>query len=543
MATTSKSCRICGNALSPTHFIALFSGESLASDLANRLSKVADVPMAPDDGLSRFICRSCKHKLVSGECFRTTARASYEKNKDTLISTGSAMDSQVQVTNKRNKDTSGPGASPHTRQCRPVAKRLTPEHPGRRLTYPNCDNSMPLSDSCTECSTADGPSEQGIDVVGVSNLPHNPAEASSLFNNYANALHWITASNYGAQLLNYLDDFILLGIPVASEKLEGPTTTLTFLGKMLNMLGSFAVHPMGVKLLVSTAQRSQWGMGVKLLVSTAQWSQWGHGCQAACLYSTTVTVGHGCQAACLYSTTVTVGHGCQAACLYSTMVTVGHGCQAACLYSTTVTVGAWVSSCLSLQHNGHSGGMGVKLLVSTAQRSQWGMGVKLLVSTAQRSQWDMGVKLLVSTAQWSQWGMGVKLLVSTAQRSQWGMGVKLLVSTAQRSQWDMGVKLLVSTAQRSQWGMGVTLLVSTAQRSQWGMGVKLLVSTAQRSQWGHGCQAACLYSTMVTVGHGCQAACLYSTMVTVGHGGKLKWKTEKETLQCKAVPGKLRVRL
>ncbi|KAL5517217.1 hypothetical protein EMCRGX_G002720 [Ephydatia muelleri] len=154
----------------------LKSKESLASDLANRLSKVADVPVAPDDGLSRFICRSCKHKLVSGECFRTTARASYEKNKDTLISTGSAMDSQVQVTNKRTKDTSGPGASPHTRQCRPVAKRLTPEHPGRRLTYPNCDNSMPLSDSCTECSTADGPSEQGIDVVGVSNLPHNPAE-------------------------------------------------------------------------------------------------------------------------------------------------------------------------------------------------------------------------------------------------------------------------------------------------------------------------------------------------------------------------------
>ena len=77
---------------------------------------------------------------MSGECFRTTARASYEKNKDTLISTGSAMDSQVQVTNKRTKDTSGPGASPHTRQCRPVAKRLTPEHPGRRLTYPNCDN-------------------------------------------------------------------------------------------------------------------------------------------------------------------------------------------------------------------------------------------------------------------------------------------------------------------------------------------------------------------------------------------------------------------
>ena len=46
---------------------------------------------------------------------------------DTLIATGNVMGSLVQVTNKRTKDTSGPGASPHTRQCRPVAKRLTPE--------------------------------------------------------------------------------------------------------------------------------------------------------------------------------------------------------------------------------------------------------------------------------------------------------------------------------------------------------------------------------------------------------------------------------
>ena len=64
------------------------------------------------------------------------------------------------------------------------------------------------------------------------------------------------ASNYGAQLLHYLDDFLLdgspgkdtcheamsrmllvcdlLGIPVASKKLEGITTTLTFLGIVLD---------------------------------------------------------------------------------------------------------------------------------------------------------------------------------------------------------------------------------------------------------------------------------------------------------------------
>ena len=83
---------------------------------------------------SRFICIPCKNKLMSGEYFRTTAKATYEKNKSTtLVASGS--NSQVQVTNKRTKDSSGPEASPQTRQCRPAAKRLTPEHPGRRLTY------------------------------------------------------------------------------------------------------------------------------------------------------------------------------------------------------------------------------------------------------------------------------------------------------------------------------------------------------------------------------------------------------------------------
>ena len=73
----SKSCRICDSVLSRTHYVALFSRESLASDLANRLSKVADVPVASEDGLSRFICISCKKKLMSGEYFRTTAKATY----------------------------------------------------------------------------------------------------------------------------------------------------------------------------------------------------------------------------------------------------------------------------------------------------------------------------------------------------------------------------------------------------------------------------------------------------------------------------------
>ena len=84
----------------------------------------------------------------------------------------------------------------------------------------------------------------------------SPIWPLSLINNYADALHWIMASNCGAQLLHYLDDFLLvgppgkdtcqeamysvllvcdqLGIPVASEKLKGPITTLTFLGIVLD---------------------------------------------------------------------------------------------------------------------------------------------------------------------------------------------------------------------------------------------------------------------------------------------------------------------
>ena len=91
-------------------------------------------------------------------------------------------------------------------------------------------------------------------------LPFGLRSAPALFNHFAEALDWIMANNYGAQLLHYLDDFLLVGppgkdtcqeamsrmltvcdqlgipvaSPVASEKLEGPTTALTFLGIVLD---------------------------------------------------------------------------------------------------------------------------------------------------------------------------------------------------------------------------------------------------------------------------------------------------------------------
>ena len=81
-----------------------------------------------------------------------------------------------------------------------------------------------------------------------------------IFNQFASALHWIMATNYAADLIHYLDDYLddfllagppgqptcsvstetmlrvceRLGIPVALDKLEGPATTITFLGITIN---------------------------------------------------------------------------------------------------------------------------------------------------------------------------------------------------------------------------------------------------------------------------------------------------------------------
>ena len=110
-------------------------------------------------------------------------------------------------------------------------------------------------DSSTSCRL--GAPEHGQLCMDTSSFGLH--SAPSFFNNYAYALHWILARNSGARLLHYLDDFLLvdppgpartpvrrpcmyrmllvcgqLGIPVAPEKLEGPTTSLIFLGIMLD---------------------------------------------------------------------------------------------------------------------------------------------------------------------------------------------------------------------------------------------------------------------------------------------------------------------
>ena len=68
----SRSCRICGSVVPPTHCVALFS---TTSGLADRLSKVADVPVAPDDGLAKFICGICNRKFLLAESFYNNSHA------------------------------------------------------------------------------------------------------------------------------------------------------------------------------------------------------------------------------------------------------------------------------------------------------------------------------------------------------------------------------------------------------------------------------------------------------------------------------------
>ena len=83
-------------------------------------------------------------------------------------------------------------------------------------------------------------------------LPFGLRSAPLLFNAYADALEWIFRKQGMLNILHYLDDFLVvgspatpecqhslnsimaictqLGVPLAMEKIEGPTTSLTFLG-------------------------------------------------------------------------------------------------------------------------------------------------------------------------------------------------------------------------------------------------------------------------------------------------------------------------
>ena len=90
-------------------------------------------------------------------------------------------------------------------------------------------------------------------------LPFGLRSAPFLFNQLADAIHWILQNNYDVyHLLHYLDDFLTagpadsdtcyhnlsamkslchaIGAPIKEEKVEGPTTRITFLGILLDTI-------------------------------------------------------------------------------------------------------------------------------------------------------------------------------------------------------------------------------------------------------------------------------------------------------------------
>ena len=87
-------------------------------------------------------------------------------------------------------------------------------------------------------------------------LPFGLRSAPYLFNQFAEALHWVLQNNYHLNwLIHYLDDYLImatsspqclqqlttflevckrLGIPIAMEKVDGPVTVIVFLGLELD---------------------------------------------------------------------------------------------------------------------------------------------------------------------------------------------------------------------------------------------------------------------------------------------------------------------
>ena len=110
-------------------------------------------------------------------------------------------------------------------------------------------------------------------------LPFGLCSAPKLFNILADLLCWITQQHGISQPLHYLDDFLLigpphsleyqqnlntfiqlctnLGVPLASEKIEGPSTSLTFLGITLDTANTEIRLPQD-KLLRIKASLTKW---------------------------------------------------------------------------------------------------------------------------------------------------------------------------------------------------------------------------------------------------------------------------------------------
>ena len=142
------SCRFCSTSLTTKHRCALFSKDALEKNLPERFSRLVQLPVSRNDGLSMYCCRRCVGKLNTVEKvteeMRSVARTSYGLPPASTASSSTSRLPSVTVlggsptsrtgSRKRVKDTSGEEASPHTVQARPVTKRALGAQ-GRRLTY------------------------------------------------------------------------------------------------------------------------------------------------------------------------------------------------------------------------------------------------------------------------------------------------------------------------------------------------------------------------------------------------------------------------
>ena len=114
-----------------------------------------------------------------------------------------------------------------------------------------------------------------IDTV----LPFGLCSAPKVFNALADALEWFVRKNGVEELCHYLDNFLVLGkpgseecaqnlsalvkwaewlgFPLALEKIEGPATTLTFLGVEINTI-SLVLHLSEEKLATLRSLIASW---------------------------------------------------------------------------------------------------------------------------------------------------------------------------------------------------------------------------------------------------------------------------------------------
>ena len=133
MNSGQSICRFCSKNCAKKHPFSLFSSQNRREDLPDRLSKLLPVPVARNDDLSQYICRTCKSNAVNIEQkmqeMRERARLSCQSSiTDSLPSTSDKatnpmLHAHLQTRKRAKNSSSSTGISPFTQQSRPQSKR------------------------------------------------------------------------------------------------------------------------------------------------------------------------------------------------------------------------------------------------------------------------------------------------------------------------------------------------------------------------------------------------------------------------------------